>query len=63
MASIFFIISVYLFNGKGGWLISGYNTMTKEEKAQYDKRKLFNTVGIVCIVCCVLFGVMGYLGH
>jgi len=63
LATIFLIVGVFLFNGKGGWLIAGYNTMTKEEKEQYNKKKLFRAVGIVCIVCCTMLCIMGYLGH
>lgn len=63
MALIFLIISIFLFNGKGGWLIAGYNTMSNEEKARYDKKKLCKAVGWVCIVCSIMLCIMGYLGH
>lgn len=63
LAIIFLIIGISLFNGKGGWLIAGYNTLTNKEKEEYDKNALFKAVAWVCIVCCVLLLVMGYLGN
>ncbi|GAB6109823.1 DUF3784 domain-containing protein [Fusibacter bizertensis] len=44
---IFVIITIVLLSGKGGWLIAGYNTMSAEEKAQYDARKLSKSVGVL----------------
>ncbi|QWB99562.1 DUF3784 domain-containing protein [Mycoplasmatota bacterium] len=32
LASLFFLIGIFLIAGKGGWLIAGYNTLSKEEK-------------------------------
>ncbi|MBO1912010.1 DUF3784 domain-containing protein [Sporosarcina sp. 6E9] len=34
---IFTVIGVFLLNGKGTFLIAGFNTLPKEEKAKYDK--------------------------
>ncbi|WP_392455304.1 DUF3784 domain-containing protein [Chryseomicrobium aureum] len=34
------ILAVYLSQGKGAFLIAGYNTMPKEEKANYDELAL-----------------------
>ena len=41
-----FIISITLLSGHGSWLIAGYNTMKKEDKAKYDVRKLCRITGI-----------------
>lgn len=42
---IFFIFAVFLSNGKGAFLISGFNTMPASEKAEYDKTALCKFVG------------------
>lgn len=63
MAFLFLTVSIFLFNGKGSWLISGYNTLSKEDKSQYDKRKVCRAVGALCIICCVILCIMAYLGY
>ncbi|WP_416144792.1 DUF3784 domain-containing protein [Planococcus koreensis] len=42
---LFLILSIYLLQGKGAMLISGYNTMSKEDKAQYDTVALCKATG------------------
>jgi hypothetical protein len=42
---LFLFLSIYLLQGKGAMLISGYNTMSKEDKAQYDTVVLCKAVG------------------
>lgn len=42
---IFAVISIVLFSGHGSWLISGYNTASKEEKSKYNEKKLCRTNG------------------
>ena len=39
------IISIILLSGKGAFLIAGYNTSSKEKKAQYDEKKLCRMMG------------------
>lgn len=63
LALIFFIISIFLFLGKGKWLIAGYNTMPKEDREKYDERKLCKAAAILCMECCILLCVMAYLGY
>lgn len=41
----FLLLSVYLSKGKGGFLIAGYNTLSDEEKSQYDEVALCKCVG------------------
>ena len=43
---IFAVLSIVLISGHGSWLISGYNTASKEEKAKYNEKKLCRTMGI-----------------
>ena len=56
---IFLIISIFLLSGHGSWLISGYNTASKEEKAKYNEKKLCKTTGFGMAVITVLILVMG----
>ena len=56
---IILIISIILLSGHGSWLIAGYNTASKEEKAKYDKKKLCKTTGFGMAVMAVLILVMG----
>lgn len=35
---IFIAIGILFLNNKCSWLISGYNTMSKEEKERYDEK-------------------------
>lgn len=46
---IFLLITVTLLSGRGSWLIAGYNTMSKEQQARYDRKKLCKTVGIMML--------------
>lgn len=46
MAILLFAITAYLISGHGGWLVSGYNTASPEEKKQYDEKKLCRWVGL-----------------
>lgn len=45
MIGMFLVFGVFLLNGKGAFLIAGYNTMPKEEKAKYDVAALTKFMG------------------
>lgn len=59
--AIFAILPIVLLPGHGSWLISGYNTSSKEEKAKYDEKKLCRTMGLGMAVIAVLILVMGLI--
>lgn len=63
IALLFLVLGVVLFLGKGAWLIAGYNTASKEQQEQYDKKKLCRAAGCVCLISGILLGVMAYLGY
>ena len=42
---IFVALGVLFWNGKGAFLIAGYNTMPKTEKAKLDEKKLCRFMG------------------
>ena len=46
---------------KASWLIAGYNTSSKEEKAKYDEAALCNFVGNLMFVLGGIVLVMGIL--
>ena len=47
---------------KTTWLISGYNTSSKEDKAKYDIDKLTKHVGSFLYILGFIWGVMAVLG-
>lgn len=55
------ILSIILLSGRGSFLIAGYNTADKEEKAKYDEKKLCRVMGAgmsvitVILLLCVLY--------
>ena len=59
--AIFAVLSITLLSGHGSWVISGYNTATKEEKEKYDKKKLCRTMGIGMSIIAILALIMGVL--
>ena len=64
LAVVIFITSIMvicLICGKGSWIIAGYNTMSKEEKANCDIKKISRAVGIYLLIITVLMGVMAFI--
>lgn len=56
-------MSFALFRGKASWLVAGYNTMSKEEKAKFDKKRITKGAGMVCLVVGIMLLPMAYLGY
>ena len=52
------IISIVLISGRGSWMISGYNTASKEEKAKYDENKLCRITGTGLLIISLLIFIM-----
>ena len=63
VAGLFAVLSVILLLGKGGWLIAGYNTASKEKKAMFDEKKLCRVVGGGLSVITAMILVMALFGH
>ncbi len=55
---LFLAMSVTLLTGHGSWLISGYNTASKKEKAKYNEKKLCRVTGAGMAVITLLILVM-----
>lgn len=63
LALLFFILSIFLFYGKGRWLISGYNTLPKAERQKYDEKKICRAAGWLSLTCCILLCITAYLAY
>lgn len=49
-----FVMAIFLLNGKGSFLIAGFNTMNAEQKAVYDEKALCKAVGWLLLILTVL---------
>ncbi len=47
-------IGIALLTGRGSWMLAGFNTMTKEEKKQYDKKALCKFMGKIILPIGIL---------
>lgn len=47
-------MSIVLLCGKGAWLIAGYNTLSKNEKEQYDSAALCKFIGKYLLIISLL---------
>ena len=50
LAVLFLIMGIIILVGKGDNLIAGYNTASKEERAQYNVKRLRGLIGGLLIV-------------
>ena len=50
----FIVMGIFLINGKGAFLIAGYNTLSDSDKATYDTKALCRAVGWLLISMAVL---------
>lgn len=62
LAALFFIISGFLYGGKGSWLIAGFGTSSREKRAKYDEKKVCRAMGVFCTICGVMLCLLAYLG-
>lgn len=58
MILIFIVCGIQLWQGKWLWLIAGYNTANKQEKAKINGRALGKAIGGLLIFSAVLIGLM-----
>jgi len=54
IAAPLIIMSIFLLNGRGAFLISGFNTMSNEERAAYNKKALCKAVGRLLLILTAL---------
>lgn len=50
VAAIFLVMGIIILIGKGDNLIAGYNTASKEEKSQYNIKRLRGLIGGILVV-------------
>lgn len=58
LLGLLIVLSVILLTGKGAFLVAGYNTASKEQKAQYDEKKLSRAAGVMLSVVTVATGLL-----
>ena len=54
---LFAVLGIVLWNGKGAWLIAGYNTSSKTEKSKYDEKALCRFVAKLMFFYAACFAV------
>lgn len=52
---LFFVAALFMLKGKGSFLIAGYNSMSKEEKARYDEKALTKFIGRIMLIISFMF--------
>ena len=63
---LFLVLGIVLWNGKGSWLIAGYNTSSKYEKSKYNEKALCRFVAklmFFCAFCMVLSALAPLIGE
>ena len=60
---IFIVPGIFLINGKGSFLIAGYNTMSPEKKIKYDEKALCKVTGWLLILYSIgfAFGIIAFI--
>lgn len=63
VAIVMVLLGLYMLQGKGSFLIAGYNTMPKEEKAKYDGPAMARFIGklLFALAFTMLFWLAGML--
>jgi len=59
---LLFLLALYFFSGRGTMLISGYNTLSKEERQNYNTQELTRAMGIFTLVLATLVTFSLYMG-
>ena len=60
LAAIFLIMAVIILIGKGDNLIAGYNTASKEERSQYNVKRLRGLIsGLLIILAPMMLLLLG----
>lgn len=63
VAAVFALMTITFLRGRGGGLIAGYNTMSAEEKAKYDAKKMCRGMGVGFGFITVLVLISGLFAH
>jgi preprotein translocase subunit SecG len=60
VAALFVLIGVLILSGRGGRLIAGYNTMSKEQREKINEKALFKLMGRLMIVLAAILVLMNF---
>ena len=66
LVELFIVLwGIILLCGRGSFLIAGYNAMSPQEKARWNKKALCQTAGalLLIIAACVAVAVLGAMLH
>lgn len=55
IVAVFVILGIVFLKGKGAFLVAGYNTASREERAKYDEKALCRFMGKLMFVCAGCF--------
>ena len=58
MFAVLTVLSLILISGRGGILLAGYNTLSKEEKEKYDKKKLCRNAGYELLIVDIFLAIL-----
>ena len=48
-SAVITVLSIFMLTGRGSFLIAGFNTMSSDEKARYNKKALCRLIGSVLL--------------
>lgn len=54
ISALLVVLGILILIGKGDWAISGYNTASPEEKAQYNIRRLRLIMGLTSLAVAII---------
>lgn len=57
------IAGIFLWHGKGSWLIAGYNTLSEKEKKKYNKKALCRFMAVVVFLLAFSMGILLLAGY
>lgn len=57
---LFVLLGIVFINGKGAFLIAGYNTSSKAEKAKYDEKALCKFMGKMMFLFALCFAIAAF---
>ena len=60
LAVLFLVLALVVYLGKGDWLIAGYNTASKKERAQYNIKRLRLIITLLMLLSAVFVVVLLY---
>lgn len=63
LAVLFLVLALVVYFGKGDWLIAGYNTASKKERAQYNIKRIRLIITLLMLLSAVFVVVLLYFPY